>query len=116
MTAEKSSSSTMPSGMPSLSINSLAYCPLARSRRTDSEAGNARRTARQQHFLDAAGQREVEVELAFLDLEIEKLGVVQRERGLLGQRLHEGKIRRAERQAVGGIRHPEHAEKPVAKN
>ena len=65
---------------------------------------NARGRTRKQHLLNSAGQREVEIELFFLDLEAQKIGVVQGQRRLFGERLNKREIRFAERQSVRRIR------------
>ena len=65
------------------------------------EAGEHHGAGRKQHLLDPARDREVQVELLALDLDAQRLGVVERERGLLRDRedLPPGVQRRA---VVGG--------------
>ena len=67
-----------------------------------------------QHLLDPARDREVEVELLALDLQAQGLRVVERERGLLGQRLHQRALRLGEQAVVDRVRDGEHAEEALA--
>ena len=62
--------------------------------RGDVEPGDVRSGGGQQHLLDAARQREVEVQLLLFDLEMQGLEVVHRQPGLLGQRHAPAKNRR----------------------
>ncbi len=59
---------------------------------------------RQQHLLDAAGNGQIEIELLPLNLQMEKLGVVQGERRLLGQRLQQREVSFREALLAAGIR------------
>ncbi len=58
-------------------------------RASRSRPGNSVELGRKQHLLDPARDRKVEVELPPLDLEVQGLRVVERERRLLRERLHE---------------------------
>ncbi|MCR6657397.1 MAG: hypothetical protein NVV63_16660 [Opitutus sp.] len=83
--------------------------------RIEIEPRDRRRIARQQHLLNTDRERQIDVHLTFLDLHREQVGIVQRQRGLLGERFQEDEIVLGKRSAVGRVGHREHTEEALAK-